>query len=771
MSSDGDFGRRTFIKGAGAAAAGAAIAGEVSADVDGTLDLQGEPQEAIVIFESRDDVDRLGDLSLPQGYYKYQALPFGLTHLNGEQIREVASWPEVEYVQGNHDIQWDNADARAATNVQAIQRSGYTGETVHVAVVDSGIDGDHPGHVENLEHNYRYANPFDAAMWEDAGPANTGGTGHGSHVSGTITGSDTPADDLENDQDHGMAPDAKLTVYSTTIGLGLAGVTGAYDDIIAKQRRGEHDIQVINNSYSGSAGNDYNPAGAHQRSTWAAYKEGILSVFSAGNAGPDTNTMSDYAAGPHVMSSAATTDLAEVAGFSSRGRAENEDGYDDGANWDRKEALEQVQAFYDAGLTTEENLVKGETRTGTLGAAGAGLANAENPDSPVTGSSYEKIEAPEDATLITLSVGWFPDGDNDVYLRKGAKDGEVVSSATTFTGNPETIRAQVEGGTTYWVEIRPFLNVVSEYTMEFGLYDISTSDIPDRPYGLHRPAVGTPGVFLNSTMDPADPLQGYGALIAANGVLPIGSEPEPETIEYGTRVQARSSDDSPYYGLLSGTSMSGPVLAGIAALVYDAYRQNHLEWPDPMDVIATIEATAVQTWADQTPFNAGAGFADAKAAVERAVEGDLISLDDPEYEDVLVDETVDEGAFVANADRSDGGDAFTAGQTIKVDLELYANLEAVVRDRVPSGWRVLDGDHDRVYTSGGERFVEFDGVPDANDGEPTTLRYFIEVPERAAATGAHEFGPAAARPADGGEFTLVTGADTNVVAGVDQNDV
>lgn len=757
------------MKGVGGLAAGGAMAGQATADVDGSLDVEGGTQETIVIFESREDVDRLGDLDLSVGYYKYQALPFGFTELTGPQIQEVASWSEVEYVQGNHDIEWHNADARAVTNVQAVQRSAYTGETVHVAVVDSGIDGDHPGLVDNLEANYRYVNPFDAAMWQDVGPANTGGQGHGSHVSGIIAGDETPADDVENDQDYGMAPDARLSVYSTTIGIGLAGVTGAYDDIIAKQRRGEHDIQVINNSYGASSGNDYKPSGAHQRATWAAYQEGIVSVFSAGNAGPDPNTMGDFAAGPHVLSSAATNDLAEVASFSSRGRATDKPAYDDGANWDRKAALDQLRAFYDAGLTTEENLVHGGTRTGTLGVAGAGLFGTGSANTPVTGSAYEKIEAPQAATLLTLSAAWTPDGDNDLYLRKGARDGEVVAASTTFTGNPETLRTEIEGGTTYWVEIRPFLNAVSEYTMEFGLYDVSADQIPDRPYGLHRPSVGTPGVLLNSTMDPADALQGYGALIAASTFLPVGSEPDRDTIEYGANVQTRSSDDSPYYGLLSGTSMSGPVLTGIVALVYDAYRQNHLEWPDPMDVIATIEATAVQTWADQTPYNTGAGFADALAAVKRAVDDDLVSLDDAAYQDVLVDETVDTGAFVATADRSDGGDAFTAGQTIGVELEVFANRDAVVRDRIPQGWSVVAGGHDRVYTSGGERFVEFDGVADANDGEPTTVQYFVEVPEQAGATGPHEFGPAAARPADGGEFTLITDVDTNVVVGVDQN--
>lgn len=765
MPSDSNVGRRTFIKGAGGAAAGATLAGRAAAKVDDGLELSDDPQEAIVIFESRDDVDRLGDLSLAEGYYKYKALPFGYTTLTGQQIRTVAGWPEVEYVQGNHEIEWHNEDARGVTDVQAVQESGYTGETVHVAVIDGGIQGDHPAFVDTLEANYRFANPFSTEMWVDVGPADTEARGHGTHVSGTITGEQNPSD--RGQDDYGMAPDASLSVYSTTIGQGLVGVTGAYDDIVDKQRRGVHDIQVINNSYGAASGNDYDPAGAHERATWAAYEEGIVSVFSAGNAGSDPNTMGDYAAGPHVLSSAATTDLAKVTDFSSRGRAGDKPEYADGANWDRKTALEQVEAFYNAGLTGEDTLVHSVTRTGTLGAAGAGLLPVvQNPDSPVTGSSYERIEAPSSASLLTLSVGWTPDADNDVYLRKGSQDGEVVASATTFTGNPETIRTQVEGGTTYWVEIRPFLNAVSEYTLEGNFYDVDTAAIPDRPYGLHRPAVGTPGNWIMSTLGPADAWQAYPA---ASAVLPVGSNPDTEII----RNQQAEAAQEPLYGLLSGTSMSAPVLTGIVALVYDAYRQNHLEWPDPTEVILTIEATAEQIWESHNQYNIGAGFADARAAVKRAMDGDLVSPSEYDTEvDLATPGASDLDGFVATGSRTDDATAYTAGQTVRVDVEVVASKTAVVRDRIPEGWRVLEaGDQDRVEQDGPDRFVIFEDVPDANDGSAATLTYFVEVPLSAGETGPAEFGPAEARAADGDEFTLITGTDTNLVAGVDQNEL
>jgi hypothetical protein len=87
---------------------------------------------------------------------------------------------------------------------------------------------------------------------------------------------------------------------------------------------------------------------------------------------------------------------------------------------------------------------------------------------------------------------------------------------------------------------------------------------------------------------------------------------------------------------------------------------------------------------------------------------------------------------------------------------------ATVRDRIPFDWAVVGGDDYRVYTEDGTRYLEFTG--DLTAGEAVT--YFLEAPE---ATGEHQFGPAAARPASGDRaFVRFTGSETNSVIGVDQ---
>lgn len=71
--------------------------------------------------------------------------------------------------------------------------------------------------------------------------------------------------------------------------------------------------------------------------------------------------------------------------------------------------------------------------------------------------------------------------------------------------------------------------------------------------------------------------------------------------------------------------MACPAAAGVATLVIDAARKNGHD-PAPVDVVNTIEATAGEAHDGYTPWNAGAGFVDALAAVKRAESGDFASF-------------------------------------------------------------------------------------------------------------------------------------------------
>jgi serine protease AprX len=596
--------RRTFLKATGAAGvasllpASGTAAAKTDSTIDGALDTTTDAlQEALVVFDSNDDVDRLRHLDLDSGYHKFEVLPIGYTKLTGDQIETVADWAEVRYVEANKELEYHNDDARATTRANAVQSDlGYTGESAHSVVIDTGVDGDHPDLVDNLVRNWRYVNPLSSTedtTWIDAGEADTDDNGHGTHTSGSVAGDGTQSDG----EFRGMAPDADLTVYSAGLTLLVVKPVAAFDHMLARKRAGETEVQVVSNSWGSTGGDDFNPDAAVNVATWEAFNEGILPVFSAGNSGESCNTLgtdcwtnynslNPYATAPHVLGVAATHDDKTVTDFSSRGRRPS---YDGETNYKRKKALDNLYEYHAADKT--ETQVDSGSFAGTVG-PGAQDAGAGE-------SEFHQWDAPSKAGYVEASLSWTPsEEDIDFYLREGSEDGNVVASGASLN-EPEELAGAIEGGTTYYFEVRPYANVAADYTVEFTAYQGIKRNVT--PLGVYRNGVGTPGNYVMSTLAPEDPLQGYAA---------------------GTGHE----DTLLWYGRISGTSMSCPVTAGAATLVVDAYRQNSGESPDPIDVLNTLEAEAEDVHDSYTPWNIGAGFVDAYDAVARAADGNLASF-------------------------------------------------------------------------------------------------------------------------------------------------
>nr|WP_078556975.1 S8 family serine peptidase [Bacillus alkalicellulosilyticus] len=149
-----------------------------------------------------------------------------------------------------------------------------TGKGVKVAVIDTGIDYNHP----DLKRNYKGG--FDVVDCDDDPmetlPAQGGATLHGTHVSGIIAA---------NGRVKGVAPEADLYVYRA-LGPGGQGTTEQVIEAIEKAV--EDGVDVINLSLGNAVnGPDWPTSIALDR----AVEKGIVAVTSNGNSGPNMWTV------------------------------------------------------------------------------------------------------------------------------------------------------------------------------------------------------------------------------------------------------------------------------------------------------------------------------------------------------------------------------------------------------------------------------------------------------------------------------------------------
>jgi serine protease AprX len=203
--------------------------------------------------------------------------------------------------------------------------AGYTGKGVGVAVIDSGINGDHPD-FKNPDGTSRVTNVI-------ANPAATRAgddVGHGTHVAGIVAGNSAarPAGDAKAGAYEGIAPEADIIAVKTADDQGNSttlDVINALEFVVS--HKDELNIDVVNLSVSSDTPGSYlvDPLDAAVEFAWHA---GIVVVSAAGNRGNAADA-SHYAPGndPFVISVGATDEAGTanpaddtVATFSSRGR-------------------------------------------------------------------------------------------------------------------------------------------------------------------------------------------------------------------------------------------------------------------------------------------------------------------------------------------------------------------------------------------------------------------------------------------------------------------
>ncbi len=144
---------------------------------------------------------------------RYESIPALFGRVSAAGLEKLTAHPDVTGVHPNLELHATLSESVPMINADDVHDMGYTGEGVTVAVLDTGIDTNHPDLQDDLlgEHCYLAdagdSCPCGAGGHEEHGPGCAeDGAGHGSHVSGIITSAGVVAP-------VGVAPDAGIIAF------------------------------------------------------------------------------------------------------------------------------------------------------------------------------------------------------------------------------------------------------------------------------------------------------------------------------------------------------------------------------------------------------------------------------------------------------------------------------------------------------------------------------------------------------------------------------
>jgi serine protease AprX len=190
---------------------------------------------------------------------------------------------EIASVTIDHPMTAMDDLTNGATGVASAWNSGYTGTGIGVAVIDSGINGNHPD-LWNANHTASrvvYHQDFTGTATTNSAGAKYDLYGHGTHVAGIIGGNGY----LSGGQYEGVAPGVNLVDLRA---LDLNG-NGSDSTVIAAIQeaitlKSTYNIRVINLSLGRGIWSSYTQDPLCQ-AVESAWKAGIVVVVAAGNYG------------------------------------------------------------------------------------------------------------------------------------------------------------------------------------------------------------------------------------------------------------------------------------------------------------------------------------------------------------------------------------------------------------------------------------------------------------------------------------------------------
>jgi len=258
--------------------------------------------EVPVIVSYRPSADRVArvqglDGVAPQRHYR--VLPFVAARVTAAGLYNLEQDPAVDHIWPDLPVRVHLDKAVPYIHAPAVWFEGPKGHGVRVAIVDTGIDANHP----DLQGRVTASADF-------TGEGPNDGHGHGTHVAGIVAGSGAAS----GGRYRGVAPEAELCAAKVLRSDG-SGMTSTV--IAGLEWAAEQSVHVVNLSLGNAGSSDGTDALSYACDTIMA--KGIVVCVAAGNEGPGNYSIGSPGAARQVITVGACTLDRQVAEFSSRG--------------------------------------------------------------------------------------------------------------------------------------------------------------------------------------------------------------------------------------------------------------------------------------------------------------------------------------------------------------------------------------------------------------------------------------------------------------------
>lgn len=597
--------------------------------------------------------------------YRYQFAANGFSaRMDRDTAAAIAKDPAVRFVEPVRELPMDTTTTPGFIGAEAVFNGEvdgvpYKGEGMVVGIFDSGINHFHPSFAATGDDGYTVQAPpeltggylgecatrpelcndkligayvFDGSADADIveeefdNPASADIDGHGSHVAATAAGNVVfdvaPFDPLRQASSFSFAEVSGVAPHANIISYKVCHVRSCPTaDILAAMNQAIADgvVDVVNKSISSASGSPW--ADALSLAYLEARGAGIFVANSAGNDGPDAGTAGRINSSPWVAGVAATT---HPRGF------------------EPKEL---------SGLT-------GGDTAPPIGIVGRGVSAAYTAPIVFAGDFTNGVDDEPEQCLVPFPPGTFSGEivvcdrgaiarvDKGVNVLAGGAGGLILANlqggASSLNDDihalpaihisaddGDALKAWLASGTGHAGSIGAAVGPINDLALADTVIDFSSAG-PYEGFDILAPNIAAPGV----------------------DILAAGAGLRDEVLDFIlANYPAAPAVDTPY-GIISGTSMASPHVAGAAALL----KQARPLWTDA-EVLSALQTTATRALTRDggvaTPLDIGAG----RIQIDRALQAGLV-----------LDETV-QNFEDANPDAAPAGDPRTLNVVGLVDRQ------------------------------------------------------------------------------------------------------